>query len=86
MGRAPEKNVALPTAAGLWGGVKRSKISNLQKQSQFQRFLFIPNGVFLQIGGIKIYRTGFSNIVMWHIKLTGMMSRTECKVIFYPMV
>ena len=28
----------------------------------------------------------FSNIVMWHIKSTGMMSRTECKLNFHPRV
>ena len=29
-----------------------------------------------QGGGVKKY---FSNMVMWHIKSTGMTSRTECK-------
>ena len=24
----------------------------------------------------------FKNMVMWHIKLTGMMSRTECKYLY----
>ena len=28
----------------------------------------------------------FSNIVMWHIKSTGMTSRTECKLNFHPRV
>ena len=28
----------------------------------------------------------FSNMVMWHIKSTGMTSRTECKSHFYPRV
>ena len=28
----------------------------------------------------------FSNMVMWHIKSTGMTSRTECKLNFYPRV
>ena len=28
-------------------------------------------------GGSKI----FTNMVMWHIKLTGMKSRTECKIL-----
>ena len=28
----------------------------------------------------------FSNIVMWHIKSTGMTSRTKCKLNFHPRV
>ena len=28
----------------------------------------------------------FSNIVMWHIKSSGMTSRTECKLNFHPRV
>ena len=34
-------------------------------------------------GGQKNF---FSNIVMWHIKSTGMTSRTECKLNFHPRV
>ena len=34
-------------------------------------------------GGQKIF---FSNMVMWHIKLTGMTSRTECKQHFHHRV
>ena len=36
--------------------------------------LRVPRGLF------------FSNMVMWHIKSTGMTSRTECKYNFYPKV
>ena len=35
-------------------------------------------------GGAKGVKTFFSNMVMWHIKLTGMTSRTICKYNFYP--
>ena len=41
--------------------------------------------------GVRLWGTGgqkkgFSNMVMWHIKLTGMTSKTEFKLNFHPWV
>ena len=37
-------------------------------------------------GGAQGVQKNFSNMVMWHIKSTGMTSRTECKLHFHPRV
>ena len=37
-------------------------------------------------GGYPGVQKYFSHMVMWHIKLTGMTSRTECKQNFHPRV
>ena len=39
-----------------------------------------PRGVTLGAGGAQVVKNLlFSNMVMWHVKSTGMTSRTECK-------
>ena len=53
-------------------------------------FLFCPLGHapgwdFEVLGG-ALGSFFFSNMVMWYIKSTGMMSRTECKLNFHPRV
>ena len=43
----------------------------------------------MELGGTRVPRGSknfFSNMVMWHIKLTGMTSRTECKQHFHHRV
>ena len=53
-------------------------------------FLFCGLG---HVPGVGLWGAGgayvvifFSNMVMWHINLTGMTSRTECKLNFHPSV
>ena len=43
-------------------------------------------GVGLWGVGVPRWVKNNSNIVMWHIKSTGMTSRTECKYSFHPKV
>ena len=50
------------------------------------RFLFCPLSLATELGlgvrwGLEVPRWSivFPNMVMWHIKLKGMMSKTECK-------
>ena len=42
----------------------------------------------LDFGALGVPRVSFffSNMVIWHIKSTGMTSRTECKLHFHPKV
>ena len=47
-------------------------------------FILLPRscprgGTLVNWGGPGGQKKFFSNMVMWHIKSTGMMSRTECK-------
>ena len=45
----------------------------------------MPQG--LDFGALGLPRGQlFSNMVMWHIKSTGMTSKTECKLHFHPRV
>ena len=45
-----------------------------------------PGVGFLGIGGAQGVKLFFLNMVMWHIKSTGMTSRTEYKLHFHPRV
>ena len=58
-------------------------LTNKRYKTYQTGFLFCPLG---HAPGVGLWGTGgaqgvnfFSNMVMWHIKLTRMMSRTECK-------
>ena len=45
-----------------------------------------PGGDFGALGAPGGKNCFISNMVNWHIKSTGMTSKTECKSIFHPMV
>ena len=67
-------------------------LTNKRYKTYQTGFLFCPLG---HAPGVGLWGTGgaqggkkifFSNMVMWYIKLTGMTSRTECKLNFHPRV
>ena len=90
-----------PRPLGPWGGAKRSNIIKFQLLSQFQIFLNQTLCVFSQMKDTKHFRRDFHsvawvmprgqnfnflNMIMWHIKLKGMISRPGYNENFYPMI
>ena len=56
-----------------------AKYKTYQTGFLFCRLGHAPGVGLLGTGGAQAVKKIISNMVMWHIKSTGMMSRTECK-------